>query len=270
VKSVTLIVPAFVLPWAWLHYGPRQAMRTTLLLSVGLMLVVAPYTARNYFATGRFIVVNDGQAPFALWATSLERIPSDADYLDWQRLWPVSGMPAYTEVTGKSIYSLADFQQHAQELSDRFGVMARENLRRNPSVYAYNAAHNTAFFLIDPPTSYYFERYAWPRDADAARVVGGLSLGLMTVVGAIAAVIGCVRRDPRFTLIVALFAMMLAAHALTYLEARYLYVKVPTIAVAFVLACVVASSDGQSRWRRAAVGGAMVAAVLSIVGLFML
>ena len=41
------------------------------------------------------------------------------------------------------------------------------------------------------------------------------------------------RRDPRWTLVLALFAMMWAAHALTFLEARYLYVKLPTIIAAF-------------------------------------
>jgi len=92
----------------------------------------------------------------------------------------------------------------------------------------------------------------------------------MTAVSVIALVIGCVRRDPRWTLVVVLFAMMWAAHALTFIEARYLYVKLSTIFAAFVLACVTTSSGGLSRWPRGAVSVATSAAVLSIVGLLML
>ena len=98
----------------------------------------------------------------------------------------------------------------------------------------------------------------------------GLTANMMTVIGLIALVIGCVRRDPRWTLVLALFAMMWVAHALTFLEARYLYVKLPTIVAGFVFACVVASGDGRSSWRRGAVSVATLAAVLSIAGLFVL
>ena len=101
VKSVTLIAPAFVLLWASLHYGVRKAARTTAFFTAGLLLVVAPYTARNYVVTDRFIPVN-AQASFALWATSLERIPSGANYLHWVKIWFASGMKTYTEVTGAS------------------------------------------------------------------------------------------------------------------------------------------------------------------------
>ena len=34
--------------------------------------------------------------------------------------------------------------------------MAGENLRRDPTVYAYNALHNSVMFVVDPPTSFYF------------------------------------------------------------------------------------------------------------------
>ena len=269
VKSVTLVAPAFILLWAAIHYGVRNAARTTAFFTAGLLLVVAPYTARNYAVSGRFIPVNS-QAAFALWATSLERIPSGKDYLDWVSLWPASAMKTFTEVTGAREYSLVVFEDHLFDLTDRFAAMADENVRRDPTVYAYNASHNGVRFVVDPPTSFFFDLYAWPRDARARRGVAELSVALMTLIAAAAVVIGSVRRDPRWTLVLALFAMMAATHALTYLEARYLYVKLPTIAVGFVFACVVASSNGGTGWRRGAVSVATLAAVLSMVGLFAL
>lgn len=231
--------------------------------------MVAPYTVRNYVVTDRFIPVN-AQGSFALWATSLARIPSGANYLHWVNTWFTSAMTTYTEVTGASDYFPAVFEDHVLELSDRFRLMAGDNLRRDPTVYAYNASHNGVMFLVDPPTSFFFARYAWPGDARAARFVAGLSVGLMTVISVIAAVIGCLQRDRRWTLILALFGMMWAAHALTFLEPRYLYIKLPTIVAGFVFACVVASSDGLSSWRLGAVSVATLAAVFSIVGLFAL
>jgi hypothetical protein len=269
VKSVTLIAPPFVLLWAALHYGLRQGARTTAFFTAGLLLMVAPYTARNYVVTDRFIPVN-AQASFALWATSVERIPSGAKYLPWVETWFASGMKTFTEVTGAPDYSLAVFEDHALELGDRFSVLATDNLRRDPAVYAYNVLHNGAVFIVDQPTSWFYAKYAWPRDAGTARLVAGLSVGLMTVIGVMALVIGCVRRDPRWTLMLALFAMMWAAHAMTFLEPRYLYVKLPTMFAGFVLACVGASADGRASWRRGAVSVATLAAVLSIAGLFVL
>jgi hypothetical protein len=267
VKSVTLIAPAFVLFWALLHHRANTALRVAGYFAGGMLLVVTPYTLRNYAYTGRLIPVNE-QAALALWATSLERIPPGAKYQDWVSIWFRSGMKTYTDVTGASQHSLATLEENVLELSDRFGVMALDNLRRDPSVYAYNAAHNGVMFVVDPPSSYYFRVYAWPRDAPTSRFVAGLSLGLLTLVGAVAMLLGCIRREPRWTLLAALFAMMWAAHALTFLDARYLYVKVPTIAVAFVLACV--APPAPSIWRRGAVSVATLAAMLSVAGLLAL
>ena len=267
VKSVTLVLPAFILLWVSLHYGVRRAAKKTAFFAAGLLVVVAPYTLRNYVVSDRFIPVNE-QATFVLWATSLERIPSGAKYQHWVKIWFTSAMKTYTEVTGASEYSLPIFEDHVLELSDRFGVMALENLRRDPAVYVQNALHNGVMFAVDSPASYFFERYAWPHDARAARFVAGLALGLMTLIAIIAMAVGCLRRDPRCTLVLALFAMMWAAHALTFLEARYLYIKLPTIVAGFVLATVAA--DGVPRWRRGAAGVATLTALLSIAGLFAL
>jgi hypothetical protein len=271
VKSVTLIAPAFVLLWAWRHVGVRNAARTTAFFTAGLLLVVAPYTARNYVVTGRLIPVN-AQASFAFWATTLERIPSGANYHHWVNVWFASGMKIYTDVTGRSDYSPAVFEDHVLELGDRFRVSAAEHFRRDPMVYASNALHNSLMFIMDWPTAYWFDSYAfaWPSDARVARVIAGLSIGLMTVVSMFAIVIGSLRGDPRWTLLLALFALMWASHALTFLEARYLYIKVPTIVTGFVLACVLVSSGRRPGWSRGAAGLAAFAAVLSLVGLFAL
>ena len=271
VKPVTLIAPLFIFVWHSCHYGRRSAARATACFTAGLLLVVAPYTARNYAVTGRFIPVN-AQASYALWATSLQRIPPDDNYLHWVNTWFASAMPTYTEVTGRTDYSAAVFEDHVLELGDRFRVMAAQNFKRDPAVYAYNALHNSVLFIVDPPTSYWFESYAfaWPAGARAATIVAGLSIGVMTVISVMAIVIGCVHRDRRWTLLLALFAMMWASHALTFLEARYLYVKLPTITVGFVLAVMVASSDMGPRWKRGAARLAIGAAMLTVVGLFAL
>jgi hypothetical protein len=85
-----------------------------------------------------------------------------------------------------------------------------------------------------------------------------------------AAIAGCVRRAPQWTLVLALFSMMWVAHALTFLEPRYLYVKLPTLIVAFVLACREAASPDAARWRARSLAAVPLAAVLSIVALLLL
>ena len=269
VKSVTLIVPVFILIWTLLRSSVRKATLATAFFSLGMIVVVAPYTIRNYAVTGRFIPVNQ-QASFAFWGTSLERIPEGQRYLQWVSMWFRNGMKTYTEVTGAADYTIATFEDHVLELSDRFSVLAADNLRRNPAIYAYNASRNAVSFLTDQPTSYYFALYQWPRDAGMSRLVAGLPLMLMSLVGLIAAIVGALRRDQRWSLVVLLFVMMWAAHTLTFLEARYLYVKVPTIVTAFVLACTAMAASRNVTWRRGATIFAATTASLSIAGLFML
>jgi hypothetical protein len=269
VKSVTLIVPAFVLLWALLDYPIRKAVIATAFFSLGLCLVVTPYALRNYALTGRFIPVNE-QAAFALWGTSLERIPPGAGYLDWRSMWLRRGMETYTEVTGTTTYTIAIFEDHVLELSDRFSAIAADNLRRDPMIYGYNAAHNAVMYVVDQPTSNYFDRYQWPHDADTSRLIAGASLIFMTVIGMAAMAVGALRRDRRWTLVLLLFVMMWAAHALTFLEARYLYMKIPTIVVGFVLACETMAGSRSIASQRASTIIAALAALLSVAGLLTL
>ena len=266
-----MIAPAFVLLWAWRHYGVRAAATTTALFTAGLLLVVAPYTARNYAATHRFIPVNC-QASFALWATSLDRIPPGHDYLSWLPLWFEDGMATYSEVTGASAFSLVVFEDHVLELSDRFQEMAWNNLRTDPAPYSYNVVHNTFRFLVDVPTVFWLDEYFDSRQlhGPAARFVASLSLTLMAVVSLIALILGCVRREPKWTMALALFGVMWASHSLTFLEPRYLYVKLPTVFIGFVLALVGISTSGHATVRRAAAGFAMLVAALSIIGAYLL
>ena len=93
-----------------------------------------------------------------------------------------------------------------------------------PTVYAYNAWHNGVRFLVDLLTSF-FSISMRGRVTRAGARRRRTSVALMTLIAVVAVVIGCCGRDRRWSLVLALFAMMAAAHALTDLDADSQYVS---------------------------------------------
>jgi hypothetical protein len=272
VKPVTLVTPIFVALWAWPHLGVKRALATTVVFTLGLIAVVTPYTIRNYVETGRFIPVNQ-QASFALWATSLQRIAPTQDYLNWVELWFQSGMRTYTDVTGEQAYLPRAYEDHLLELSDRFETMAWANVREHPAVYPYNVFHNAFEFVVDSPARFWFADYfgRGRLQTPLGQFLAQVSLWILTVASAVGIGIGCLRRNRQATMLLALYALMWASHSLTFLEARYLYVKLPTIFIGFALAVRAFSGPpALSARHRTALILPAGAAVVALAGLFLI
>jgi hypothetical protein len=270
IKPVTLVTPIFIALWAWPHLGLKRALATTAAFTLGLVAAVTPYTIRNYVETGRFIPVNQ-QASFALWATSLQRVAPEQDYLNWVELWFQSGMSVYTKVTGEPSYLPAAYEHHLLELSDRFETMAWANVRERPAVYLYNVVHNAFRFVVDSPARFwfrsYFERAGLQKQP--GRFLGQASLWMLTLAAVVGIGIGCLRRARQETLLVALFAVMWASHSATFLEPRYLYVELPTVFIGFAMALISLSEAPELPARhRLALTLTAGAAAVSLAGLF--
>jgi hypothetical protein len=265
-----LILPPFVFLLARLRRGGalRSAALFTLLFTVGMAIPILPYTVRNYSLTGRLVLVNV-QGGFALWATTAGRPQAHEEFLSWPEIWRVYGMTLYRQVTGDPEYDLATFSTHVIELEDAFKRQALRNLRRRPSVYLHNVANNLWRFCSDSMAS-------WPGTfADqnhlpvsrARFFVGAYSLGLLLL-----ALPGLVRglrlRDASAWTLFVVFCALATAHAATFLNARYTYVKLPLLAMGFTLTLAAVGDRsialGRTRVRfRLAAGLAAIALVCS-------
>jgi 4-amino-4-deoxy-L-arabinose transferase-like glycosyltransferase len=137
-KSVTLFLPVFLLfLWAW--RGRRDGRMKGLdaaLAVISFLLVLAPWTARNYLQFHRFIPVNDQAAGVLEWNVRQSDAPAD-EGMDWARLLIAqlkTKDPAKGELAG---------EKYLAEL-DRAGVRDKE---RGSRLWNYILSHKKYFVV---------------------------------------------------------------------------------------------------------------------------
>ena len=148
-------------------------------------------------------------------------------------------------MTGDPKYDLAVFSTHVIELEDAFKRQALRNLRRRPSVYLHNVANNLWRFCSDsmaswPGTFAEQNRLPLPR---TRFLVGAYSLGLL-LLALPGLVRGLWRRDAAAWTLFLVSCALATAHAITFLNPRYTYVKLPLLSMG--LALTLAALEGRS------------------------
>jgi hypothetical protein len=140
VRPVSLLLPPFVLlaaRWAGGRGSWRAAVRFSCLFTLGMALIIAPFTLRNYRLTKRVIVVN-AQDGYAIWGLSATKNPA-GDIAAWGMLWKEEGERIFRSVTGSS-YSIETLYEHDLALNDAFRAEAIRNIRRDPWMFALKVA----------------------------------------------------------------------------------------------------------------------------------
>jgi hypothetical protein len=235
-----------------------------LLFSAGMAAVILPYSVRNYLVTGHVTAVNV-QGGFAVWASTVRRIGPDEDFLKWKRTWDRHGLAIYRQVTGEPEYTLATFNRRIVELNQAFAAKAWENIRRRPQVYAHNVVHNLWRFTRDPLV--YWPLRLVMRNQIILRplplpsvVVHTTGLALLGLPGLL---LGLRQRDPAAWAAALVFALFALGHALTFLNGRYTYVKLPLLMMAVVLTL---SSIGERTFLPRRSGGSLrISTVVAVV-----
>ncbi len=248
VRPVSLVLPPFVAAASFLRRGaPRPALRETAAFTLGLCLAIAPWTVRNYRVGGRFIPVN-AQTWTVTWATTVEPNPADADRYKWYKVANAHYLPLFSRVTGVSYYNFPTFARMVLPLEDAFKAETIANVRRQPLVYLHNVGVSfvslqtsinaimlTAFRRIQDGTRF-DPRWLWlGSPGNLARgpeaVAFAILHGALTVLAAVGLWRGLRARDPFLAVPVLVHLALSAAHALTYLDTLYYYVKLPFLVV---------------------------------------
>lgn len=247
VRSTTLILPAFLLVVFLARWrAPRRTLLALGWLVAGMAVVVAPATIRNYRVAHRFVAVNL-QAGAAIWGSSVKLLPGDSDSYRWYELSD-DFMRVFTKVTGETQYDYGGFARHHLALEDAFWIEARANLRRDPRPYLMNGLRtlralcfDTSSILIrvfrysQPPNP--LPDQFWFRGSEAREFLpevpakGYVRLGaLLTGLAWIGVALALHRREVPALVPAALFACLAAAHAVTYMDVLYHYVRLPFVA----------------------------------------
>jgi hypothetical protein len=250
VRPLTLILPAFALV-GFLVAGRRRwwsAVFATAALCLGMLGVLAPWSWRNYALTGRLIPVNS-QSWTALWASTVRKLERSPDHLLWRALWlSPESREVQATVRERPFDRYPDAVALNLGLEDAFRARALRNIRSRPQLYLHNVATGLATIALDLDSALikvfeYVQRPGvtrmppgWflpghPQDFHPSaharsftRLVAASTL--LAALGLLAAL----RRGERAALVPGLvLACLGVAHALTWMDLRYYYVKLPFV-----------------------------------------
>ena len=246
VRPVTLILPAFVLIMLVLKFRPslQLVLKGAGGLIIGMMLMIAPYTARNFSQTDRFVAVN-AQSGISVWAGTVKKTGRDANHYRWWHRWYIDGMPIFQQITGQRDYSFSVYAANIFELEEAFRKAAVENIRRQPAIYLYNVTQNSLSLAIDInsvfikmfqviQTPHMIINKNWLLVGDPQTFYSSSTerlfryfIGLLTVVGFLGLGAALIRRDPSLIVPGLVYVCLVTAHSITYMDVMYYYLKIP-------------------------------------------
>lgn len=248
VRPVTLPLPLFVLVMILARgLRGRRAAAAALVFSLAMGAVIAPWTLRNYRLAGRIVPVNV-QGWAALWGSTVVPLSLDPNEYQWRRVGVTYMQPIYRGVTGTE-YDYLGFLRHTVALEAAFKEDALRNLRQKPQVYLWNVARGflslsvhinaslvSVFQRIQRTGETVSQAWFWEhaeqerRETAASRAFGVLA-ALLALLAGLEIVRGVARRDPFLVVPGLVYLCAALAHALTFFDFTYYYLKLPFLIV---------------------------------------
>jgi len=283
VRSVTLPLPVFVLGMIVARgYRGRRALAAAVTFAAGMAVTVAPWTARNYRVTGRLIPVNlQGWA--AIWGSTVAPLRLDPNEFQWAGLAETQMQPIFRRATGAD-YAYSAYVRNNVAVEEAFKQAALENLAARPGIYAWNVVRgfvslsfqiNTSLVSVyqrvqrtreAPSQSWFWAGQGAERRETLASSAFGVLVGALTILAVAGLALGIARGD-HFLLVPGLVcACMVLAHAVTFVDVMYYYLKVPFLVVfaAVGLEAVRERGTWLIRGRHIAVAGLLEASLVAL------
>ncbi len=274
VRPVTLLVPAFLFAGIWLgRRTPAAALVRSLSLALGIVVAIAPWLARNYAVTGRFVLIADNPWQ-TLWGQTVRPITPEANRYTWFELYEGDLLPLSSAVTGLPRYDYVEQNRRNAALEMAFREAALRNLRERPLVYLQNAGRSLVSFATEWSTvlvKVYAHLQRCPRETQAGRVQqawfrvgrpqdfhpGSLDRAfavlcwLLTALAAAGAIVGLRRGDDTVLTTVVALVCIAVTQSLVYLHMMHYYAKWPLL---LALAAWLLDVQGEGRAARLARG----------------
>jgi hypothetical protein len=262
VRPTTLPLPLILLVLLLLRGWSRgRAFRAALWLGLGMVVVISPWTIRNARLRGRLIPVN-AQAWTILCTASSAPVPVRPDHSNWMHAQSAN-LPIYERVTGEDVFRMGTLYRRDVDLEDAYREVTLANLRQQPHVYAANVGRflsavlfRTSGFLVKlheyiqrpgaHPTIEMFEP-GHPQTFERSRIAVAFKViaALLLLPAAWGIVVAWRRGDPTSLALLSVFACVVLAQAITWMDLLYYYVRVPFLLV--FAAYGLAALDGTRR-----------------------
>lgn len=247
VRPMTLILPLFVMVLLlFLHrkMGRKPVIKAGLAFMVGMMLTIAPYTIRNYLQVGSIIPVN-AQGGVAFWAATSKKLDRDPDHYRWWDVWYPEGARIAAAVVGEPVNDTTTYMKHIVVLESAYKKEAWKNLGLRPGIYLHNVLTTCLTFNIDinsvfirifqaiqEPSMQMDKRWVsmegpqdfYPPGAANAFLLFVRVLTLCAIPGVYLAFR---KRDPFILVPFCIYLCFCLAHAITYMDLMYYYIKMP-------------------------------------------
>jgi hypothetical protein len=248
-RPTTLILPVFVfiLFLIKFRFSWQPTLKMSVIFIVGMFIVIAPYTIRNYSLTKRIIPVN-AQGGIALWAGTTRKLERSPNHYRWWTLWYKDGMPIYSRVTKTQEYSFNIYMVNALEINDEFKREALKNIYQQPEVFFHNFIQNLITFNLDI-NSVFIKMYQTIQEPDVRIDKRWLSVGtqqdfyssfetllfeififvleLLSLGGFVVAI----RKDTSILVPGLVYLCFCVAHSITHMDLMYYYIKIPFLFV---------------------------------------
>jgi hypothetical protein len=231
VKPVTLVLPLFIAPLMLIRWPLRSAVKSIILIGIGMTLIVGPYVVRNAFVTGQPFVTAQGGVVF--WGSSVEKMGPDQSFLVWQPIWWKYGMPIFSKITGAAEYNEPAQNAYALQLNAEFWKEARRNIAAAPQIYLTNVARNFISFNLD--TMEFWNKFFVAHNKRLVETLSELWIVSLMILAAAGLIWGCIGNDDDAMTVVAVYLCIVGAHSISFATELYTIGKFPLIVLGFAL-----------------------------------
>ncbi len=239
IRAIFIIFPFFIFGIKLILNRPSwvDQIKQLMILVVAALVVIAPYTYRNYKVTGKFILTGT-QGYVELYHISVVNFFQHPEYADYGYVWRDYGLPLFEKATGDHEYLGAKWYQYGDLTRPAYFKEAIRNITTHPNVYLSNVAFNMKTLLLRNLEIWGMklfklnESHKLGRNAFYSYLFMTQWLGLLSIMGM--SFVKPLRQYRQPILFMALF--LLVAYSLVYQDPRYTYIKLPInfLAISFM------------------------------------
>lgn len=247
IRPMTLILPAFVFIMILLssRSSLKVATRASIIFTLGMILVIAPYSLRNYALTKRLIPVN-AQTGVAMWAATTPHPKLSPNHYNWWDLWYRDGARICEKVARARECTPWHYVTHNLELEDEFRKRAVDSFYDNPGIFLKNFFHSFVSFNLGINSVFIkvfqaiqvsnkaIDIKTWLQPGNpqtfhssAATLAFEFLIYTLTLLGFLGIAVAIWKRDRSLLVPGLLYCCFSIAHSITFMDLMYYYVKVP-------------------------------------------